>query len=374
MSPDALSTPEAAEARRHLAAVADQIGCLPKASCPTPQALETLSRQCGSKILDPLLWAAARNSSTHPTLEVLREACGIVTSRISVGQWQLSATHALQAAWVQLRLAMRSWGVHSPAELTAWLARNAPSSPQYGSNLSPEAIDYMLMNARDQNHALQAITAILEQVTLHMAEMPDFLRAPPATTPASDLQAEPLPDASADRPACAETPAETGMDLGENTGDGHPPNALCSIPAAGTRLSAAAARDLFDLAARVGVTSNDNIPQPAQDILNRHGWSPFFVPWIWSAADEAPSDAIVEWAASAASGVQDVFSFLRGDLAAPEAFRSSWEALRGGLRALGIRSTADLAAWWVSNGFGFSQARPYTYVNRGAQEFALLCE
>ena len=245
--------------------------------------------------------------------EVLREACGIVISFISVGQWQLSAKHALQAAWAQLRFAMRSWGVHSPADFTAWLARNAPSTPQYGSNLSPEAIDYMLVNANDENHALHVITTILEQVTLHMAKMPDFLRALPASTPATDVQAEPLPDSPTDRPACAAAIAETDMNSRGNTeGDGHPPNALCSIPAAGTRLSAAAARDLFDLSARVGITSCDNIPQPAQDIMERHGWSPFFVPWIWSAADEAPTDAIVEWAASAASDMQDTFRSSRG--------------------------------------------------------------
>ena len=70
--------------------------------------------------------------------------------------------------------------------------------------------------------------------------------------------------------------------------------------------------------------------------------------------------------------MQEAFTFLQGDLTAPHAFRACWAALRAGLRAIGIGSSGDLAAWWVNNGFGFSPARPYTYVGRGAQEYVLL--
>ena len=210
-----------------------------------------------------------------------------------------------------------------------------------------------------QTHGtIQTLVVLLEEIVLQLcreksaAAAVRHVRAPsmmhvPTRSP------EPMPDITADLV--------------------HPPIVPCTIPAAATRISAAAARDLFDLAVRVGDHSSENIPQPIQDLLNSHGWSEFLVPWIWSAADGAASDAIVEWAASAGRGMQDVFTFLQGDLAAPQAFRACWEALRAGLRALGIGSAVDLAAWWVSSGFGFSAARPYTYVSRGAQEYALLC-
>jgi hypothetical protein len=90
------------------------------------------------------------------------------------------------------------------------------------------------------------------------------------------------------------------------------------------------------------------------------------VPFIWSAADIQPEDALLEWTAVACEGMQaERFAFQVGALSASPGFKVCWQAMRAAIRSWGVRSPQGLSAWMANEGLG--EVRPHSYFGRVEQ-------
>ena len=109
------ATPEAIEVAAELLDLAARIGHVPT-NAVVPRAL---SQHRWSAFNVPLIWGAASNLMSCPVLDVLAS----VAAALPIGTFGdgLPGDQALRVAWATLRERLRSWGVHSEADLVRFL-------------------------------------------------------------------------------------------------------------------------------------------------------------------------------------------------------------------------------------------------------------
>ena len=94
--------------------LARRIGVMQRGD-PLPRAL---SQQRWSPFNVPLMWAAAGNDPSHPVLDWLVEHR--VREPVEFHRGHTTTAEAARERWQALRTAMRSWGIRSHHDLSAW--------------------------------------------------------------------------------------------------------------------------------------------------------------------------------------------------------------------------------------------------------------
>ena len=109
-----------------------------------------------------------------------------------------------------------------------------------------------------------------------------------------------------------------------------------------------------------GITPGPNAVSHSLEAIQRQPWSDAYVPLIWAAAADEPTNATLDWICAACAGVPAQHSPFVDACAPTTAVRSGFLSLREFFRAEGISDQLGLCHWIQQQGLPY--VRPRTYL------------